>query len=346
MQPRINKAGLALAVALITSLLFGGSFAQIAAASGPIFEPGVAVQTSADGHTAPGGGLWDYKTNPTQKKLTTSSFVGSGYYYGDAQQVLSGGSYTKGLSANVYIASPYVQCSASNPSEHSIMELAIADSLGNTVEMGWYRDCASSSGPMNATRLFITYWNNGVWCGAYVGGAGTSCPLYVDNGSNPVNAGSSLASYASATYPANIKAMSFYYTTGACGAASAGWFFYFDSVNVGCVPPTAFTGGFSTATVSHAFGEVYYGGSNVPCTDMGNGVDPSLATGASGPSAFFSVGYISPNPAGTTPNLTLSSTDTNAYSAVSLGSTGNRSFKVSGKGYNSTGGLPGNTGSC
>lgn len=328
--------------AAIASSAFVGSVAQAAT------SPREATFVAADSQPgSPGGGLFAPKSGASPApKGAKSAFTGSGYYYGDGQQGLTGGAYTKGLSANVTINAPYVTCSASNPGEHSILELALADAAGNTIEMGWYRDCASTSGPMNPTRLFITYWNNGVWCGAYVGGAGTSCPLYVDNGSNPVNAGSSLATTAAATYPANVKGMSFYYTTGPCGAASAGWFFYYDGVNVGCVPPTAFTGGFATATVAHAFGEVYYGGSTVPCTDMANGVDPTAALGASGPGAFFSVGYINASPAGTSPNLNLVNTDTNAYAAISLGSTGNRSFKVSGKGYNASGGLPGNAGSC
>jgi hypothetical protein len=263
----------------------------------------------------------------------TARASGPGYYYAGGYQTLAAGNTVRGVSANVWVANPYRQA---NSGEHTLMEIAAKNTTNNdVVEWGWDSDGSGGGGP----RLFFSYWAAGVWSGCYF-----TCTGWNDNGSNPINLGAGLSSVASATFPGNVKAFSFQYVASACGAAAAGVFFYYDGVNVGClqgslIPST------STFDETHAYGEVYYGGATVPCTDMGDGKS-SGALGAAGPAYFGSVGYIGQAPTAFSPSLTLSSTVAAAYTTVNVGSTGNRTFGLGGAGYTSTGSTPGNIGSC
>lgn len=266
------------------------------------------------------------------------------YWYAQAEDNQNGtGNYVSGMSSKIWIANPYLEAATG----HTLAEMALADAAGDRIEMGWVKDNATGN-----PYLFITYGTAaGGWCGTYVGGAGTSCPLYVDNSSNPINSGSSLSAYAcntSCTTSTTVKAFQFYYTTGPCGAASAGWFFYFDGSNVGCIPPTAFPGGFTTGSRMLAYGEVAYsGGGALPCTDMGTGSSTG-SVGASGDAYFSNISYVGPtNPVGLTPNFTLSQTNAAAYSTHSLGVTGNKSFTFGGAGGTGSPRItPGVVGSC
>jgi hypothetical protein len=267
-----------------------------------------------------------------------AALTGAGYYYAQGAEALAGTNTVAGISANLYIGNPYMQC---NTGEHTLVEEALKDANGHAVELGWVKD--SCSGP---PKLFASYWNNG-WAGCYYEGCGW---VDVTPGNSADDLGRDLSSVASATFPGNVKKFLIQYSSSfSCGASSSGWFFYYDNLGVGCLPSGLFTGGFATAKTTFAYGEVYYAGSTVPCSDMVNGKQGSSAVlplDASDPGYIGSVAYVAPSPSTLTPTLTLSQTDSNAYTAFALGSTGNRTFTLGGPGYNSTGGTPGNTGSC
>jgi hypothetical protein len=262
-----------------------------------------------------------------------ASASGPGYYYAGAFQ--SGVSSANGIGAKIWVANPYLQC---NTSEHSLMEITARDTVANnTMEFGWIKD-----GCGGVPKLFASYWKAGVWSGCYF-----ACTGWNDNGSNPINLGADLSTVAAScngtTTLTCVKQFTFQYIASACGTSSAGVFFYYDNVNVGCMQSSLIPG---TTTFSEyqAFSEVYYGGSTVPCSDGGNGKYPTSVASAAGAAFFGSISYV-----GTAPPTAFMSlntdTDTPAYTAVAVGTAG-RTFTVGGYGRNSSGGTPGNTGSC
>lgn len=264
-----------------------------------------------------------------------AALTGAGYYYAGTSQ--SGVSGAKGVAAKVWVANPYVQC---NSGEHSILEIAARDTVqNNTVEMGWVKDCATGGVP----KLFIYYWQAGVPKACWFG-----CAAYVDNASNPIDAGADLSTVAAGcngTTTLNcVKQFTFQYIVGsACGPAPNGVFFYYDNVNIGCLQSNAIPGTTSFDEYK-LFGEVYYAGATVPCTDMGNGKWPTSTASATGAAYFGSASYTGTG--APTPSLSLAAdTDSLAYTAVMVG-TLNRTFTVGGYGRNASGGSPGNIGSC
>ena len=265
---------------------------------------------------------------------------GPGYYYAGAYQVLTGTDTTKGIGGNMWVANPYVQ---GNSNEHSLMEIAVADASGHAAEIGWVKD-SSAAYP----RLFASVWTgSGTWAGCYFEGCG-----WVDAtpGSSADDLGRDLSSVASATFPGNVKSFSIQYSTAvACGASSGGWWFYYAGAGVGCYPDSVFTGSFTSANQGNAFGEVYYTGATVPCTDGGNGKDSSGTLGASGPAYFGSLSWVSPSPSTLAIDLTGTTVTVSAAYNVTLYTDVNgrhRTLGVGGPGYTSTGTTPGNTGSC
>lgn len=262
---------------------------------------------------------------------------GPGYYYAGAAQT-GVGSAAKGISANLWIANPYMQA---NTGEHTLFEVAAKNSTtGDVVEVGWIKDGSGAGGP----RLFAYYWTAGTPVNCYYG-----CAAWVDNGANPIDIGADLTSVAAgcngSTTLGCVKKFAVQYFSGsACGASSNSYWFYYDSVAFGCLPSSVMTA--TTFDEMHAFSEVYYGGVTVPCTDAGNGkYATSGPLSASGPSYIGSISYTGTG--APTPSMTMQpDTDSGAYTALSVGSTGNRTFAVGGPGRTSTGTTPGNLGSC
>lgn len=262
-----------------------------------------------------------------------ASATGPGYYYAGAAE--SGVSGATGIGAKIWVANPYIQC---NTGEHSLMELAAKDTVtDNVIEYGWIKD-----GCTGYPRLFTSYWKNGVWSGCFF-----ACVGWQDNGSNPIDLGADLSTVATGcngTTTLNcVKQFTFQYVVGsACGPAPNGVFFYYDNVNIGCFQSNLIpgTGSFDQY---QAFGEVYYNGSTVPCTDMGAfGRYASSTLSASGSAYFGSISYTGSAPP--TPNFSLNTTtDSGAYTAVRLSG---RVISIGGPGRTSTGGTPGNAGSC
>lgn len=265
-----------------------------------------------------------------------ASAAGPGYYYAGAQQTGVNATLAKGIGAKLYVSNPYLQC---NTGEHSLIELAATDTVtNNVIEFGWIKDgCAGNP------RIFASYWKNGVPSGCFF-----SCVGWIDNASNPIDLGADLSTVATGcngtTTLACVKQFTFQYFVGSpCGPAPNGVFFYYDNVNIGCFQSNLIpgTGGFDQY---QAFGEVYYGGSTVPCTDMGAFGRYASATASASGSAFIgSISYTGSTPP--TPNMTAGTvTDTGAYTVNVL--TGGRTVTLGGPGRTSTGSTPGNAGSC
>ena len=270
---------------------------------------------------------------------TPAQASGPGYYYAGAAQTGVSSNVT-GIFANLWIANPYRQA---NSGEHTLMEVTGKNTAtGDRVEVGWVKDGSGAGGP----RLFIYYWVNGTAVNCYYG-----CAAWVDAASNPIDVGADLTSVAAGcngtTTLGCVKKFGVQYAAGfACGASANSVWFYYDGLGIGCLPSSVFSASTTTFDVMQAFGEVYYGGASVPCTDLGNG---KYATGgplsASGPSYIGSIAYTGAG--APTPSMTIQpDTDSGAYTALSVGSPGNRTFAVGGPGRTSTGGTPGNPGSC
>ena len=271
------------------------------------------------------------------------------YRYAGGNQVLTGTDFAPGFQANLLVGAPYVD---SANGDHSLTEIAISrnNTHGRDVaEFGW----AAEPNAFGDTkpRLFASYWKDGTWGGTYYGGS-----LWVDK--TPTihtdDLGADLSSVASATFPNNVKQFKVVFespTTCGANVNSGNFDFYYAGTLIGCMPPAQWGNGYgSGSTIFQVFGEVAtQRASGLSCSDMGNGKQGNSAVlplDASDPAYVGSASLIGPSPATLTTNLTLFNTDVNAYSAFSLGSTGNRTFTYGGPGYSSTGTTPGTTGGC
>lgn len=256
------------------------------------------------------------------------------FYYAGGQET---GISVTGINAKMRVSNPYLQA---NTGEHTLMELIVQDHPGgspdNAAEFGWIKDGSGAGGP----RLFTYYWTGGSPQNCYYG-----CAAWHDNAGNPINLGADLTAVAgSCVGPslACIKNFQIEYRASTCGASAAGTFMTYDGTDVGCIDSAALSS--TSYTAAQGFGEVAYTGATVPCTDMGNGKYANAGPYNSlSPAVIQTVTYLG---TATTPTFTLFATDTNAYTAVSNGSTGNRNYSIGGAGYTSTGTSPGNTGSC
>lgn len=264
--------------------------------------------------------------------LAGNAHASTTYYYAGAfESSISVG----GIKASMRVSNPYLQ---GNSGEHSLMEIAVRDDTPDTsVEFGWIKDQGAGGGP----KLFTYYHDHGTKVACWFG-----CAAWHDNAGNATNLGTDLSTVATSCVGSSlacIKQFQIEYRASACGASAAGIFLTYDGTDVGCLDSASVTS--STFTTSFAYGEVYYAGGTVPCTDMGNGkFGNSGPYNSLSPAVIQSVTYLG---TATNPNLSfLTPTDTNAYTAVGNGSTGNRTFSVGGPGYTSTGTSPGNTGSC
>ena len=268
---------------------------------------------------------------------TPAQAAGPGYFYAGAAEA-GVGSAAKGISGKLWIANPYRQA---NSGEHTLMEVAAKNTTtGDSVEVGWVKDGTGAGGP----RLFIYYNVAGVAVNCYYG-----CASWVDNAANPIDIGADLTTVAAGCNGSTtlncVKPFTVqYFSTSGCGASSTSYWFYYDSTAFGCLPGSVMTA--TTFDEMHAYSEVYYGGATVPCTDAGNGKYATAGPlSASGPSFISSISYTGTG--APTPNMSIQpNTDSGAYTALSVGSPGNRSFAVGGPGRTSTGATPGNLGSC
>lgn len=276
-----------------------------------------------------------------------SPFTGPGYYYADAQEVLTGGNTVAGIQANVEVDQPMVEVPVGIKYSHSLFELALRDAAGNSIEVGWANEGAAFGD--TKPRLFSCAWVLGAVAKGCYDGVETGSTWLDNSAAGVPNLGADLTSVATAAFPNNAKQFKVQrQTSSLCGIAGAGWIVSYNSQDIGCWPITLWTHNmpattFNTATVTDAFGEYYYGGENnagtsndVPCGDMGKALYGSQFNGlpidATDPSWVGSITYLSKS--GTfSENLSLFSTDANAYDVASVGSTGNRTVTWGGAGY-------------
>jgi len=281
-----------------------------------------------------------------------SPFNGSGYYYGSASQTISGDSnsdgitdYAVGLGANFLVSKPYVPTTSYNShTDHSLASITVMNTTSWTeaVEVGWDVDYGQYGD--SEPHLFACAFTGGNISGNNCYSGGTN---YHDNGSNSTNLGAALTSDIG-----TAKAISVYYSAGSCGAASSGWFIYYNSVNVGCYDPSAFAAGFDKGRFFGAQGEYWYNGGNnpgtsndKPCGDSGNGTVPGA-----GAAYIASLSLVSPAPSTIATSFTLGTpTDTAVVNTAWTSGSTTRSFYFGERGYKFVGGVattPGNAGSC
>lgn len=276
---------------------------------------------------------------PAAPALASTTFL-----YAGGRQLLSAGTTAQGIQSSMLVAEPFLD--AVNDG-HTLMEEAAKDtSTGNTIEFGWNVDFALYGDTQ--VHLFSGAWKNGVFLGYNASATG-----YVDYGSNSTDIGANLHAVATnATFTSRIKQFTIQRDTSvACGSdATGGWWIRYDGAFIGCYQNSIWGAGvFTSVNDAEYFSEVpTFRTSGKPCSDAGNG-KPGNSYTAGGldindPAFFTSTSWVN-SPIITSSN-TLWNTDANAYDAFSIGSTGNRTFTLGGKGYTSTGTTPGNLGSC
>lgn len=270
--------------------------------------------------------------NPNQDAVNRSLLTGPYYFYGEADQTFAAGTTATTLSGNLHIYNTYLDTSMD---AHTLGELAvIAGSPRNIVEVGSTNDVAVC-GAGNSPCLFVYWWKNGVpqcynGCG-YVPYTPTCSVLanYCAGESLLPVAGTGVAKKFQITY------------------SGGAWWIAYDLQWIGYFPGTLWTAStpsgpgvtFDKFTDAKGFYEVATKttGDLTPCTDMGNGQLSSSGTAA----RVGSLSFASSTTPATAENF-LAHADA-PYTATWLST---RTIRAGGPGYNSSGGTPGNIGSC
>lgn len=276
--------------------------------------------------------------------LGRPAYASTTFLYAGARQTLSAGTTATGIAVNVLVAEPYLDTTNDG---HTLMEALAKDTAsGNTIEVGWNVDYALYGDTQ--VHLFSGGWKGGVFLGYNASATG-----YVDYSGNATNVGANIHSAAvDPTFTARIKKFTISRdTTVPCGSdATGGWWISYDNAWLGCYQNSIWSGAFTTINDAEYFSEVpTFRASGKPCSDAGNGKPGNSAVlplDATDPAFFASTTWLVSSGTAPTSSNTLWNTDANAYDAYSIGSTGNRTFTLGGKGYTSTGTTPGNLGSC
>jgi hypothetical protein len=296
------------------------------------------------------GGVYAPKGFPGKKPgggVSNRLVTCSNYQYAAGAQTFTGGANVGGFTANAMVTKPFLNSGATGC--HSLVELAVQSgtTLGDIVEVGVTVDPTVNGGSSNPF-LFVYHWKNG----------STTCYNgcgWVDNGSNPINAGANLLSVSTATFPANIKKFNLVHDTSVmCGSSSGGWWAGYDNVYLGCFPDSEWAAPaptFTTGTAIQAFWEVASTGT-VDCSDMGQqgrqGSAATLPLDASDPAIISSITLTNPSPAATANVIPFVSPGSGSGNSIQGFATSGftRTIAGGGTGTNSSGGLPGNAGSC
>jgi hypothetical protein len=242
---------------------------------------------------------------------TAAMASGARHVYAGVAQGFSGTDYVKGVSANVYVAKPFVD----SDSAFSLMELAAVDT-GNgreAIEVGWavYPAIFGNNNP----HLFVCSWDNaghsmpGCWTGTSASGP----TGWVDNSSNSINIGADLGTVAAACNGSSlacVKKFEIKFVSGinACSFSANGWEVWYDNAKVACWRGNAWsTAGYPVMTKANelqAFAEVAYGSTGNPKTDLGNGqYGDGAALGNTGPAFFGSLNISGQNPSTLVPHF-------------------------------------------
>lgn len=337
------------ALAGVVLVLTGLASVPASAAAGGDTVPALAAAVNMPGSPVKGG-VNAPKGNPFAKAaggVSSKLVTCPNYQYAAGVQTFTGGATVGGFGANVMVTKPFLNSGATGC--HTLVELAAqgGGSYGDIVEIGATVDPTVNGGSSDP-HLFVYHWVNGAT--TCYNGCG-----WVDNSTNPINAGSSLASVASATFPANVKQFNIQYDAAAtCGAVTGAWVLGYAGLGIGCFPKTLWTTPtFTSATRIQAFWEVASTGT-VDCSDMGQlgrqGSSAVLPLDASDPAYIGSITLTNPSPAATANVIPFVLPASGSGNSV-LGFTGGspsvtRTITGGGTGTNSSGGLPGNAGSC
>jgi hypothetical protein len=261
----------------------------------------------------------------------------TGFYYAGQHEAHN----SIGTSAAVKVMQPYANTAGGN-GHHSLVEVdvelmidATNDGINNPqrniVEAGWNVDPGVNGD--SKPHIFVYRWKNGVPSGAYNGGGFVEYTTYCST-AGAICAGDDASSWIGLT-TSNHWIIQYF---------NNAWWVGLENNWIGWFPDSVWTTGspvvtgFNHTDYVQGFGEVYAGTAK-PCDDMGNG---KFATNTAPTSAAVtSQAYIS-EPV-TNVNMVGFSSEPTIYNHLS---TSTRSVYFGGAGTNSTGGLPGNIGSC
>lgn len=346
-------AGLAVTLALLAGAVAPASAGapSVTAVGGEVSSLGVVNIKGSPvkgGVDAPKGNPFRKAAGGVSSKLVTCP----NYEYAAGAQTFSGGATVGGFGANAMVTKPFLNSGATGC--HSLVELAVqgGSTYGDIVEVGATVDktvnsgCTPNPACLDEPHLFVYHWVNGAT--TCYNGCG-----WVDDSSNPINAGSSLASVASAAFPANVKQFNIQYMpAGTCGAVTGAWVVGYAGLAIGCFPKTLWTAPtFTSGTRIQAFWEVASTGT-VDCSDEGQqgrqGSAAVLPLDASDPAYIGSITLTNPSPAATANVIPFVSPGSGSgYSVQGFASGGNtRTITGGGTGTDASGNLPGNANSC
>jgi hypothetical protein len=239
------------------TLLAGGLVASTA--------PAVAAPNPAPSGKA-GAPTKAVKGHPSVKGVKALTACSSPCFNYAGQQYMSSSKNLTATKSTLRIAMP----SRDTPDYHTLAETAITSAVSgtvnNTVEVGWNIDPVVNGD--DQPHLFVYAWYNdsGVQgqCG-YNGLIGNPCG-WVDNASNPINAGSNIFADKDTEQAFEV----YHY------AASSRWIINYKGVQVGYYPDSFLhSSAYTTADYIQNFGEV--ASAKFPsCTNMGSGNFPNL----------------------------------------------------------------------
>jgi hypothetical protein len=211
------------------------------------------------------------------------------YAYSEQKQTFTAGNHSTGASETVSVSNPYLAISGTNNNMgqtdgHTLYEQATsltAPCTGctgrNILEVGWNVD-PSVNGDTN-THTFIYSWINDVGQGYNGSNAG-----WIDNGANPVNAGSDITSAVGTNKSFGI----------AHDAVNSRWEVSYNGTALGWINDSTWASGtnsFTDADAHQLFGEMASGTTQDMCSDMASG-----AVAGTAPSGIVS-GYSQTGPA-------------------------------------------------
>ena len=249
--------------------------------------------------------------------------LGTPYFYAGAAQDTSGIVSPAVTTVGANFSGPTGTYLDTTHDAHGLVELAVRltpNSNAGLIEAGITQDPVVNAD--SQPRLFVAYWDGSGVCGCY----NTNFNLY------------GARTYSPGDVITTTKSIQWIYD----GSTNLWWL---------AVAGT-FVGNFNESTLwpsitfNHAgqvlgFGEVAQKASGTrtySCTDMGNGLDSSVA----GPPAAASIGSVSYNSSGTNVNMVA----LGAYYGYTTTMLSARTYRYGGAGSDSSGNLPGNTGSC
>lgn len=211
------------------------------------------------------------------------------YFYATGYQSVT----ATGVAANLGVYSPNVY-----NSDHTLAEIMIKNSSGDTLEFGWRKVAGGTP------RLFAGHWEAGVF-------QGYNNADFLDYGLNATDLNADLSAVTG-----TVKTFHIQYQAGSGG----NWWLAYNGNWVASIDDAKFSPTFTTGSEIQAYAEVASPTTTTPCTDMWTGSFP--AAPASG-GVISTVKYYDTGGTLQTANLTKVATTPAYYNLVSVAGTTN-----------------------